>query len=733
MNILITNSVPLNGGDEALLLATVESLRARRPDGQITVLCRDADKARARFADLRIESDLEFVKNSSERIRVSNLYRAADLVLSAPGGFLSDHYSIEQRLRGFEVAIALGKPVVLFAQSIGPIWKHDSIRRIRDVLNRVSLILVRDAISEGYLVDCGVAREKIHQTADAAFLWRHLARELFQTKDGPVRSVALSFRTWPLGDQIEVEKTLFKAEQLCRQLLADPNRSLVFLSTCQGVAGYVDDSLLGLRIVERLPKELRHRCRVDRMRYAPRELMQQYGQCDASIGMRLHGCILSMLAGTPALGLGYEEKTQEVFHQLGLDAYQVPFTADIEEWVSGADRLLADIDGVRASLGQSLDRLASRAARSLDYLEEVFAGRSSQNGQPQSEWTHLTKAYDVPHLRLRQVARLVNEIRPASIVDLGCATAHLQKLCPGIEYVGCDFIRPAGPVSFPFYQCNFNREKLPADLQELDAIVCSGLLEYIEDLPGFLSQLRTRLRPHGNLIVTYFNMNHISRIWALVRGKSFPVRPDWRGFYSPRDIAQLISAAGFKIDGTFAMNHALGSALSVKETVTATLSLKPERPWSRLLSHQFLFRAIAEPCDDVPLAQIKALVPEEARCILIDDAQWPQSALGSRQVIPFVEKNGEYWGPPADDVEAIQEFNRLHQLGAEFIIFGQPAFWWFDYYTEFARYLRARFACVSNSDRLRVFDLRNSSDPLGVVDESQFQAGRGLSPGMDSR
>src|SRR4029079_3268105 len=183
-----------------------------------------------------------------------------------------------------------------------------------------------------------------------------------------------------------------------------------------------------------------------------------------------------------------------------------------------------------------------------------------------------------------QVARLIEQIRPASIVDLGCATGHLQKLCPGIEYVGCDFVRPVCPVSFPFYQCNFNQQELPADLKELDMIVCSGLLEYIEDIPGFLGQLRSRLRPHGHLIVTYFNMNHISRVWTLLRGKSFPVRADWRGLYSPRDIARLISAAGFTIEQTFAMNHALGSALGVNETVSHNSTLTRERPWSKWLS-----------------------------------------------------------------------------------------------------------------------------------------------------
>src|SRR6185369_13823251 len=113
MNILITNSVPLNGGDEALLQATVESLQVRWPQSQVTVLCKDVDQVRPRFTELSIEPDLEFVKSSRQRDRVSHLYRDADLVLSAPGGFLNDYYSFAQRLRGFELAIALGKPVVL--------------------------------------------------------------------------------------------------------------------------------------------------------------------------------------------------------------------------------------------------------------------------------------------------------------------------------------------------------------------------------------------------------------------------------------------------------------------------------------------------------------------------------------------------------------------------------------------------------------------------------------------
>jgi colanic acid/amylovoran biosynthesis protein len=246
------------------------------------------------------------------------------------------------------------------------------------VLNRVTRICVRDAASKQHLVDCGVDPSKIRETADAAFLWRHLAPDLFQPKSAPVRSIALAFRVWPLGDNIEVQRTVDKAEKLCQRLLADPHRTLVFLSTCQGLGGYVDDSSVALDILKRLPTELRERCRVDRARYGPRELIQAYSRYDAFIGMRLHGCILSMLGGTPAFGFGYEQKTEEVFHQLNLSPYQTRFDTDWDTWLSRTELFLREVPIIRSRLQQSLDKLASRAALNLDYVDEALSGCSTQ-------------------------------------------------------------------------------------------------------------------------------------------------------------------------------------------------------------------------------------------------------------------------------------------------------------------------------------------------------------------
>jgi len=109
--------------------------------------------------------------------------------------------------------------------------------------------------------------------------------------------------------------------------------------------------------------------------------------------------------------------------------------------------------------------------------------------------------------------------------------------------------------------------------------------------------------------------------------------------------------------------------------------------------------------NEVPLEQINALLPDGARLILVDEAHWPRFALAPRQVIPFIERDGEYWGPPEDDAQAIRELDRLRQGGAEFIVFASPAFWWLDYYSKLTRHLRSGFRCVLENERLVVFDL----------------------------
>ena len=81
------------------------------------------------------------------------------------------------------------------------------------------------------------------------------------------------------------------------------------------------------------------------------------------------------------------------------------------------------------------------------------------------------------------------------------------------------------------------------------------------------------------------------------------------------------------------------------------------------------------------------LIGTEEPFVLVDEEQIRQQ-LPHRFSIPFLERNGEYWGPPADDETAIAEFQAISRRGIRFIAFFWGAFWWLDYYQGFQSFLQ---------------------------------------------
>jgi hypothetical protein len=108
----------------------------------------------------------------------------------------------------------------------------------------------------------------------------------------------------------------------------------------------------------------------------------------------------------------------------------------------------------------------------------------------------------------------------------------------------------------------------------------------------------------------------------------------------------------------------------------------------------------------VAAQEITALIPRGHTIILVDEEMCGGQVGTGHRLIPFLEREGQYWGAPPNDKTALREFERLRQAGAEFMIFAWPAFWWLEFYSEFAKYLRAKFPCPLENERLVVFDLR---------------------------
>jgi hypothetical protein len=105
-------------------------------------------------------------------------------------------------------------------------------------------------------------------------------------------------------------------------------------------------------------------------------------------------------------------------------------------------------------------------------------------------------------------------------------------------------------------------------------------------------------------------------------------------------------------------------------------------------------------------AEIERVVPEGQSVLIAGDNWWGDELDLARPVLPFTEKDGKYWGEPADDAAAIAELDRLVAGGARFIAFGWPTFWWLAHYKGLTAELSHRGHKLLDNDRLVLFDLR---------------------------
>lgn len=106
------------------------------------------------------------------------------------------------------------------------------------------------------------------------------------------------------------------------------------------------------------------------------------------------------------------------------------------------------------------------------------------------------------------------------------------------------------------------------------------------------------------------------------------------------------------------------------------------------------------------ISAINELVPAGQTFVLVDTDQLGLFPLEGQRRLPFLERDGVFWGPPGDDSQAIEEIERMRRSGAKFVVFAWLAFWWFDQYPGFHQHLRANYRCLRANQSIVVFDLQ---------------------------
>lgn len=318
-------------------------------------------------------------------------YETADVVVSVGGTYLVESYVLDHRFFEFGIALALGRPLVLFSQSMGPFRDPGNRRRLAPILEAARLVCLRDERSLAHVRDLGVRSPHVELCGDAVFALVPEERPpQARPPERPLR-VAVSVRRWP-GFKTTTEAEGMRryreafAEAVTR-LVRERSAEVVFVSTCQGIPEYwFDDSEVAAEILQMLPFDVRGKVGLDASFRPPQAMIEHLRGFDLVIATRFHAAVFAMMADVPTVAISYEFQTRELYERLALPEW----VQDIETIESGAfcARLehcigaLATVrSGLRAGIARERD-LAWRAAHLLRERLDADAPRRAGSAQP---------------------------------------------------------------------------------------------------------------------------------------------------------------------------------------------------------------------------------------------------------------------------------------------------------------------------------------------------------------
>jgi polysaccharide pyruvyl transferase CsaB len=365
----------LNLGDEAILQSMIEQLRREVPGCEITVFSRNAEDTKRRH---KVERAIPVRKLS--RAEVVPEVERLDLLLLGGGGIL---YDAEARIYLREVLVAHEHhvPVMLFAIGAGPL-KHATVQQaVREALEGVAAITVREKSAQQCLEECGVQQEVI-VTADPALLLKPEAVP----------------RSMPKAEGLEGRKRLIGMSVREPGVAAPDLDPAVYHSLLANAADYMVDRFDADVIfvpMEHSMQDLQHshaviakmlrpqRARVLNGEYTSGQILSLMGRFHFAVGMRLHFLIFAALRGVPFVALPYAGKVAGFLEDLKLPSPPLNLV-NPGRLCAHLDQSFDDRRALKSLLSKSVPALQERSRQTIKIALQVLEGAEKRDALPKA-------------------------------------------------------------------------------------------------------------------------------------------------------------------------------------------------------------------------------------------------------------------------------------------------------------------------------------------------------------
>lgn len=424
MNILLTGGhSSLNNGEAAMVVSTVQLLRVHFPDVRFTIYSRRPQIDSERYHEIfKEDANIEVIGLSSrwqralsivyfpscaffysliERFREQRMLRSvrknralnafsqADLVVDLSGDSFTDDYgAISTIIHSAYVitAILFRRRTVIFAQSMGPFRNTLTKSLARFMLKNVDLILLRERITLDLLVNLGISEDRLHLTADSAFLLPKVCSDRVKKLTSSLGKPLIGFNVSRLATKLargEASRSedvylsfIQETAEFADRLIDALNCYVVLIPHRFGPGEERDDRVTLGHIYQVM--ESKKRTTLLTEAYTPMEIKSIVGECDLFIGARMHSNIAALSQGIPTVAISYSHKTLGIMDMLGVKEwvyYMQRF--DPNTLLAMCEEAFQQREQIKAKLDSHLPQVIASSRSNAEAVARLISGDSS--------------------------------------------------------------------------------------------------------------------------------------------------------------------------------------------------------------------------------------------------------------------------------------------------------------------------------------------------------------------
>ncbi|MCB5237687.1 polysaccharide pyruvyl transferase family protein [Niallia circulans] len=419
-NILIINAhSSKNKGDAAIIISMIQTIREVNPNCNIIIssrypehdrlyeqfgckvveqLTRFPDKGlsffdRLKFLLKELIGSSKFVKTKKapkyRNPEVFQAYLNSDIIVSCGGGFIYSHpkfhmeASLIMHLAQIYFAKKIGKPVITYAQSIGPFKSKLSQLITKHVLRKVDHITIREELSKNFLADIGV-KNNVEVVGDSAFTMKNEVNtdnisDIVANITGQQFSVGVTVRQWEFPNKknpkLLYDNYVNSVAEAVSKVIEIKKATVYLVPQVTGPTSIEDDRIASGHVWNKLSDDVKKSVVFLKDDYSPMELHTIYSNFDMFIGTRMHSNIFALSSKVPTIGISYEPKTTGIMRMMGLSNYVLDINKITVDKLNNTLHLtLSSLDEYKLKLSKEIPLMQEKAKKPAVIIKNILFG-----------------------------------------------------------------------------------------------------------------------------------------------------------------------------------------------------------------------------------------------------------------------------------------------------------------------------------------------------------------------